>query len=287
MSYFKQNSLPGLRVLVTGGGSGIGLGIVRAYLQHGASVAIMGRKIAKLEKARSGLMSEGLNGSRILCVPGDVRTDGEKVVGQVVNRFGGLDILVNAAAGNFMCSAENMSSNAFQTVIDIDLRGTFNMCSAARQALADSKSPHKLIINITATLQYRACPFQAHAAAAKAGIDVLTNTLGVEWTSKFGIRVCGVAPGPIAGTEGGPTGRVFGSAMKAAGMTEKSVMPIGRWGEIYDIANTCLFLTHHDGINATTLVVDGGHWHGMTEYFRKGDPFLAMMRPKKKRKSNL
>merc|ERR1711879_522560 len=102
-----------------------------------------------------------------------------------------------------MCAAEDLTPKGFQTVIDIDLVGTFNLSKACLQYLKNSSDPS--IVNITATLQYKALPFQVHAAAAKAGIDVMTQTLGTEWGSKFNIRVNGVAPGPIAGTEGGPT----------------------------------------------------------------------------------
>merc|ERR1719493_49068 len=162
------------------------------------------------------------------------------------------------------------------------------MCQAAREALAASK--RGVIINISANLQHKATPFQIHAAAAKAGIDVITQTLGVEWASKYGIRVVGVAPGPIAGTEGGPTGRVFGGALK--NMKPADIIPVPRWGETHDIGYAVLYLaTVGSYVNATNLVVDGGQWHGSTEQFRKYDKMLSMinasMRKKKAKKAKL
>jgi len=187
-----------------------------------------------------------------------------------------------------MCAADELSPKGFRTVIDIDLVGTYTLSSAGLQYLKKSKNP--LIVNITATLQYKATPFQIHASAAKAGIDVVTQTLGIEWGSKYGIRVVGVAPGPIAGTEGGPTGRVFGGALKTTTVADQ--IPIARWGETHDIGHAVLYLaTAGSYVNATNLVVDGGQWHGSTEQFRKYDKMLSMinasMRKKKAKKAKL
>lgn len=189
-----------------------------------------------------------------------------------VDAFGRLDVLVNNAAGNFMASSEDLSANAFRTVIDIDLQGCFNMSRAAFPHLKLAGSG--LVINITATLQYKAMPFQAHASAAKAAIDALTNVQGVEW-GEYGIRVVGIAPGPIAGTVGGPTGRVFGAAMQGNANQKSFIqqfVPLGRWGEVSDIAYTALFLATPAGsyITAEQIVVDGGNWHGTSAYHQRG-----------------
>uniref|UniRef100_A0A7S3Z5B8 2,4-dienoyl-CoA reductase [(3E)-enoyl-CoA-producing] n=4 Tax=Lotharella globosa TaxID=91324 RepID=A0A7S3Z5B8_9EUKA len=234
---------------------------------------MMGRRVHKLEEACSALKAMDAK-VQALPVQGDVRDPSklDKAINVVMSTYGQIDVLVNCAAGNFMCAAEDLLSKGFETVVGIDLQGTFNVSRACLPAL--KKSKRGLIINISATLQYKAAPFQIHAAAAKAGIDVVTQTLGVEWGSEYGIRCVGIAPGPIAGTTGGPTGRVFGNFLK--GQDVKDIVPIGRWGETDDIGLTALFLATPAGsyINATTIVVDGGQWHDASRMYRMASPFL-------------
>ena len=220
-------------------------------------------------------------------VPGDVR-DPEKCkssVEQVVAHFGRLDYLVNNAAGNFMVSTEELTPNGLATVLGIDLQGCFNMAKAALPHLKKAGAEHGLacIINITATLQYKATPFQFHASAAKAGIDVLTNNIGVEW-AEYGIRCVGIAPGPISGTVGGPGGRVFGGAGQAgveakepsARFVRRST-PAGRYGRVDDIGLAAVYLCSSAGgfITATTLVVDGGQWHGTSGSYLAAREMIA------------
>ncbi|MGI8884077.1 MAG: SDR family oxidoreductase, partial [Pyrinomonadaceae bacterium] len=166
---------------------------------------------------------------------------------------GKIDIVVNGAAGNFLCKAEELSPNGFGTVVDIDAKGTFNICRAAFEELKKSKGQ---ILNISATLHYLATPMQIHVSAAKAGVDAITRNLSVEW-GRYGIRVNGIAPGPIADTEG--MQRLVPEPLK-----EKLVkrIPLQRFGRIKDIENAALFLTSDAAsyINGVTLVVDGGQW---------------------------
>jgi len=247
-------------LFVTGGAGGIGQGICRAFAQLGAKIAICGRTEKKL--AAFGAELQKLGGD-VMWVRADVRNTGDckAAVDAVGQKWGKIDVLVNNAAGNFMSLAEDMTANAFKTVIDIDLSGTFNMSVASlpwlRKAAATGHGA--TVVNITATLHYTACPFQSHAASAKAGIDSLTRTLAGEW-AEDGIRVVGVAPGPIAGTEGGPTGRVFGSLGGKASI--RAACPMGRYGEVEDIANACVFLSSAGGsfVTGETLVVDGLQW---------------------------
>jgi len=199
---------------------------------------------------------------------------------------------VNNAAGNFMCTAEELSTNGFKTVQEIDLMGTFNTCSAALPYLKRQTGSNDLalIINITATLHYRAFPFQIHAASAKAGVDVITQTLGVEW-GDYGIRVVGIAPGPISGTVGGPGGRVFGMD-KSSPFPGPKNEPLQRFGELEDIAYTALFLSSSVAsyITATTIVVDGGNWHGSYPFYKTLKTSISSKKDKEKetrKKSNL
>lgn len=177
-SVFQPTVLQGKTVLVTGGGSGIGLAIAKQFGLHGASVAIMGRSAEKLKNAEAHLRTSGV--TNVLTVAGDVRDhkSGSAAVAAVVQRFGALDVLVNNAAGNFLCLQEDLSLNGFKSVVDIDLVGTWNMSTAALAAFRRAKSG--VIINISATLHYGATPYVTHASAAKAGVDALTRGLAAE-----------------------------------------------------------------------------------------------------------
>jgi peroxisomal 2,4-dienoyl-CoA reductase len=247
---FAKDILAGRVALVTGGGTGIGFGIVQAFGQHGAKLVIMGRRANKLEEATEKLKAEGI---QTLAVAGDVRQPDAvaKAVEQTLKHFGRLDILVNSAAGNFLCPAKDLTPNGFRTVIDIDLDGTFYACRAAFEAL--KQSGHGVIINISATLHYGATPWQLHASAAKAGIDALTRNLSVEW-GPVGIRVVGIAPGPIAGTEGFDRLSALDSSDRA-----KQMIPVGRLGTVQDIGLAAVFLASDTAsfISGHTLVVDG------------------------------
>eukprot|EP00924_Labyrinthula_sp_SR-Ha-C_P016809 maker-scaffold_6-snap-gene-15.20-mRNA-1 protein AED:0.01 eAED:0.01 QI:135/1/1/1/1/1/3/233/289 len=262
-SIFRNDLLAGKVIFVSGGATGIGLGICKAAGVHGAIVCLGSRRQKVIEEA-----CETLRSMNITCFGTtlDVRDENscKSAIEQVVEKFGKIDILVNNAAGNFMVSSENLSLNAFRTVLDIDLLGTFNMSKAALGFM--KKNEKSLIVNISATLHYTATPFQMHASAAKAGVDALTNVLAVEW-GDYGIRVVGIAPGPIEGTVGGPTGRVFGQKKQA--FSEK-ILPVGRFGKVEDIAHMVLYLSSEAGefISGTSIVVDGGCWHGSMPQYR-------------------
>lgn len=190
-----------------------------------------------------------------------VYSDCERMVSETLKTFGTLDILVNCAAGNFLAASEQLSSNGFKTVMDIDAVGTFNMSRASFHALKES--PHASIVNISATLHYGATWYQAHASAAKAAIDSLTRTLGLEWGS-YGIRVNGVAPGPIQGTAGLTKLAPVGGAKGSPSLEEmwKERIPVGHPGKAWDIAMAVLYVSGPGGafVNGHTMVVDGGEW---------------------------
>ena len=195
------------------------------------------------------------NGGECFAVAADVR-DYEAVaaaIAKTVEHYGRVDIVVNGAAGNFLCAADQLSPNGFGTVVDIDTKGTFNVCRAAFEELKKSKGQ---ILNISATLHYLATPMQIHVSAAKAGVDAITRNLSVEW-GRHGIRVNGIAPGPIEDTEG--MKRLLMPELKEK-LTRK--IPLGRFGRIADIETAALFLASDAAsyINGVTLVVDGGSW---------------------------
>lgn len=253
LDVFRTDALRGHVAIVTGGGTGICRGIATAYARLGADVCIVSRKQDVLDAAAREIGDA--TGRAILAVAADVRQPDTiaKVVSVTADKFGKVDTLVNGAAGNFLAPAAGLSPNGFRTVIDIDLNGTFNMSRAAFDVL--QKAGDGFILNISATLHYHGTPLQIHASAAKAGVDAITRNLAVEW-GRFGIRVCGIAPGPIGDTEGM---RRLAPGEMSSKVTAQ--IPAGRFGFIDEIAAAAVFLRSPAAayITGHTLVVDGGH----------------------------
>jgi peroxisomal 2,4-dienoyl-CoA reductase len=238
--------------LITGGGTGIGRGIAEALAAHGAGTALLSRKAEHVEPAARAIA--GATARHCLPLVADVRQP-EAVaaaVGQVVERLGRLDIVVNAAAGNFPCPAADLSPNGFGVVLDIDAKGTWNVTKAAYAAWLGAHGGQ--VLNISATLHYGGTPAQLHVAAAKAAVDALTRNLAVEWGPR-GIRVNAIAPGPIADTEGAR--RLFPGA---AADRLRDAIPARRLGTIADAVNLALFLLSDAAanINGAVVVTDGG-----------------------------
>jgi peroxisomal 2,4-dienoyl-CoA reductase len=273
MKIFADEILKGHVAFVTGGGTGITGGVARALAEAGANVALVSRRMEHLEPAanainearlaargtsptvREGSVTENASIGEALAVAADVRNpeEVEKAIAATVERFGKVDIIVNGAAGNFLCAADELSPNGFGTVVDIDLKGSFNVC---RAAFAELKKNRGQILNISATLHYLGTPMQLHVSAAKAGVDALTKNLAVEW-GRYGIRVNAIAPGPIGDTEG--MTRLVPEAIKEK---LKRRIPLGRFGLIEDIERAAVFLCSEAAsyINGAIIVVDGGHW---------------------------
>lgn len=266
-SVFREGLLDGQVALVTGGGTGIGFGVSELLAGLGAHVVLASRKPEHLEPAVERLLAVG---GRASAVAVDVR-DPERVrsmVEQVTAERGRIDLLVNNAAGNFYAPSESLTPNAWKSVIEIDLHGTF-FCSQAVMPVMKAQGGGR-IVSISMTLHYRGWPQMAHATAAKAGVDALTRTLAVEW-APHGIRVNAVAPGPIP-TEGvrkaftppADSGipDLFAAADQAMAKYAQRMIPLKRWGAPRDIANMIAFLASPAGdwITGSIFVVDGGEW---------------------------
>ncbi len=252
---FTNDTLEGRAALITGGGTGIGLEIATAYARLGAAVMLVGRNEGRVQAAVETLSAAGGQAAACKC---DVRNyeEVDQAVQATVSRFGSLDILVNNAAGNFVCPSADLSPNGFRTVIDIDLNGTFFGCHAAYPHLKDSRHGGS-IISIITMLGVSGWPGAVHAASAKGGILALSRTLAVEWGND-GIRVNTISPGPIGDTEGTRRMHIEGGT----GDLEAKKTALGRFGRKTDIANAAVYLASDlaNYVTGENLIVDGGRW---------------------------
>ncbi|MGX1807497.1 SDR family oxidoreductase [Nocardia sp. NPDC055321] len=241
----------GRTVFVAGGTSGINLEVARAFARAGASVAVLSRNRDRVDAAVEELAEYG---GWAMGFAADVR-DYEAVAAALTaarEQFGYIDVLVSGAAGNFPAAAADMSARAFAAVVDIDLKGTYNVLRAAYEHL---RKPGAAVINISAPQSSIAMEWQAHACAAKAGVDMVTRVCALEWGAA-GVRVNAVAPGPITGTEG--MARLAPTPELEQVVTDS--VPLGRFGNASEIADSCLWLGSPMAtyITGAVIPVDGG-----------------------------
>ena len=250
---FMSNALAGRVAVITGGGTGIGFAIAKAFVEVGAKVVIASRNIEQLNLAAARLREIG---GEVTAIQTDVRTYEavEAMIAGAVAAYGQVDIMIANAAGNFVVPSAEMSPNAWKVVIDIDLNGTFYCARAAYAELKKSKFGGRLIA-ISTTRALEGWPGCAHAGAAKAGIMSLMRTLASEW-GPDGIHCNTIAPGAIGNTEG--VKRIYEDQGAAA--RELSSVPLGRFGLTEDIANAAIYLCSDAGsyVTGADLVVDGG-----------------------------
>lgn len=241
----------GRHLFVAGGSSGINFGIAQAFARAGARVSVISRSADKIAAAATQLQALG---TEALGITADVRQPEavEKAFSEAHARFGPIDVLLSGAAGNFLARALDMSPNAFKTVVDIDLLGSFNV---ARLAYPHLRKPGASIIQISAGQSFTPTPYQAHVCAAKAGVDMLTRVLAAEWGPE-GVRINSIVPGPIADTEG--IRRLAPTEDTARQMTER--VPLKRMGRIEDVARMAMFLASDWGsyVTGAVIPVDGG-----------------------------
>jgi NAD(P)-dependent dehydrogenase (short-subunit alcohol dehydrogenase family) len=267
-----QQRFKGKTAVVTGGGTGLGRAMALAFAREGADVCVMGRRQQKLDDTVALIADEG---GKAFGLAADVRDAArvEAVMKAIAERTGRIDVLVNNAAGNFVCPSEELSPNGFKSVVDIVLLGTFYCSRFAFDALKASKGS---IINIIAAYAWSGEPGAVHSASAKAGVLAMTRTLAAEW-GQFGIRANAVSPGPVH-TEG--TDKNLWSVANVEELVRKSV-PLGRLGEPSDISKAALWLASDEAswVSGATLAVDGAQWlHGGTLNFREAyDSIRGMM----------
>lgn len=258
---FVSGLLAGKTAFVAGGTSGINLAIAHVLAEAGARVAVFSRNAERVAQAATDLRAHG---GQVEGYVGDVREYAaiERALAAARAALGTLDIVVSGAAGNFICPASQLSSNGFKAVMDIDLLGTFHVYRAAYEHLT---RPGASLITIGAPQSTEAYFGQAHVSAAKAGVDMLTRSLAVEW-GREGIRVNGIVPGPIEGTEGvtrlAPTPEIRA--------TWEQANPMGRMGTGREVGNVALFLCSPAAsyVNGTIVYCDGGQVLGGARDYR-------------------
>jgi len=254
----RDNALSDKVIVVTGGGSGLGKAMTEYFLELGAKVAITSRDIEKLKTTAAELEKE--TGGTCLPIQCDVRhyEQVEAMLAEVLKTFGKVDVLLNNAAGNFISPTERLSANAFDTIIDIVLKGSKNCTLAFGKHWIAEKQTNCNVLNIVTTYAWTGSGYVVPSATAKAGVLAMTRSLAVEW-AKYGIRMNAIAPGPFP-TKGAWDRLLPGDLAEKFDMSKK--VPLKRVGDHQELANLAAYLVSDFSayINGEVIVIDGGEW---------------------------
>jgi len=254
----RDDALKGKVIVVTGGGSGLGKAMTKYFLELGAKVAITSRDLEKLRNTAEELEKE--TGGECLAISCDVRfyEQVEIMREEVLKKFGKVDVLLNNAAGNFISPTERLSANAFDTIIDIVLKGSKNCTLAFGKHWIDTKQQNTAILNIVTTYAWTGSAYVVPSATAKAGVLAMTRSLAVEW-AKYGIRSNAIAPGPFP-TKGAWDRLLPGDLAEKFDMAKK--VPLKRVGDHQELANLAAYLVSDFSayVNGEVITIDGGEW---------------------------
>jgi NAD(P)-dependent dehydrogenase (short-subunit alcohol dehydrogenase family) len=261
MSYnegmLRDGALNGKTILVTGGGTGLGKSMGVYFLKLGANLVITSRKLEVLQKTANEMESD--TGGKVLALSCDVRDidQVEKMWSEAIAHYGKIDVVLNNAAGNFISPTERLSTNAFNTVLDIVLKGTSNVTLTAGKHWIKEKQAGTFL-NIVTTYAWTGSGYVVPSAAAKAGVLAMTRSLAVEW-AKYKIRSNAIAPGPFP-TEGAWSRLLPGDLVKKFDPAKK--VPVGRVGEHQELANIAAYLVSDFSayVNGEVITIDGGEW---------------------------
>ncbi len=253
----KPGALKGKNIIITGGGTGLGRSMGEYFLELGANLVITSRKLDVLEGTAKEMMEQ--KGGKVIPLACDVRDidQVEKMWKDATEQLGQIHVVLNNAAGNFISPTERLSTNAFNTVLDIVLKGTSQVTlTAGKDWIAKKQSG--TFLNIVTTYAWTGSGYVVPSAAAKAGVLAMTRSLAVEW-AKYGIRSNAIAPGPFP-TEGAWSRLLPGDLVKKFDPAKK--VPVGRVGEHQELANLAAYLVsdYSSYVNGEVMTIDGGEW---------------------------
>ena len=254
----RDNALADKVIVITGGGSGLGKSMTKYFMELGARVAITSRDLEKLQNTAKEL--EEQTGGKCLAVQCDVRhyEEVENMLKAVLAEYGTVNVLLNNAAGNFISPTERLSANAFDTIIDIVLKGSKNCTLAFGKHWIDTKQEKSTIVNIVTTYAWTGSAYVVPSATAKAGVLAMTRSLAVEW-AKYGIRTNAIAPGPFP-TKGAWDRLLPGDLKEKFDLAKK--VPLKRVGDHQELANIAAYLVSDFSayVNGEVITIDGGEW---------------------------